>query len=116
MIRPVRGDASGPFACGIPRPEPAYALRPDPTVILPRGILRRSVASGTGDTPGVDNINLAANYGGVLAGEWDDDDAATRDAARASRPAPVEVLVDRGGGCARLPGGVSYTDVGVVGS
>ena len=46
----------------------------------------------------------------------DDDDAATTDAARASRPAPVEVLFDRGGGYALLPGGVSYTDVDVVGS
>jgi N-methylhydantoinase B len=52
----------------------------------------------------------------VLAEELDDDDAATTDAARASRPAPVEVLFDRGGGYARLPGGVSYTDVDVVGS
>jgi hypothetical protein len=46
----------------------------------------------------------------------DDDDAATTDAARVSRPAPVEVLFDQGGGYARLPGGVSYTDVDVVGS
>jgi hypothetical protein len=46
----------------------------------------------------------------------DDDDAAATDAARASRPAPVEVLFDRGGGCARLPGGVSYTNVDVAGS
>jgi hypothetical protein len=52
----------------------------------------------------------------VLAEESDDGDAATTDAARASRPAQVEVLFDRGGGCARLPGGVSYTDVDVEGS
>jgi len=46
----------------------------------------------------------------------DDDDAATTDAARASRPAPVEVLFDRGGGYTRLPVGVAYTDVDGVGS
>ena len=52
----------------------------------------------------------------MLAEELDDDDAAATDAARASRPAPVEVLFDRGDGYTRLPGGVSYTDVDVVGS
>jgi N-methylhydantoinase B len=46
----------------------------------------------------------------------DDDDAAATDAARASRPAPVEVLFDRGGGYVRLPGGVSCTDVDDVNS
>jgi len=46
----------------------------------------------------------------------DDDDAATTDAARASRPAPVEALFDRGGGYARLPGVASYTDLDVVSS
>ena len=52
----------------------------------------------------------------MLAEELDDDDAAATDAARASRPAPVEVLFDRGGGYSWLPGGVSCTDVDVVGS
>jgi hypothetical protein len=52
----------------------------------------------------------------VLAEELNDDDAATTDAARASRPAPVEVLFDRGGGYARLPVSVSYTNVDVEGS
>jgi hypothetical protein len=54
----------------------------------------------------------------VLAEELDDKDsvpydAAATDTARASRPAPAEVIFDRG---ARLYGGVSYTDLDVVGS
>jgi N-methylhydantoinase B len=60
-----------------------------------------------------------AEYGVVLIGELDDDwlsyDAATTDAARASRPAPAEVS-GRGPGYARLSGSASYADVDAVGS
>ena len=61
-----------------------------------------------------------ADYGVVFTAELDDDslshDAATANAARASRPGPAGVFFDRGPGYARLPGGASYADVDVVGS
>ncbi|HEY5248972.1 MAG TPA: hypothetical protein VIJ15_11065 [Dermatophilaceae bacterium] len=61
-----------------------------------------------------------ADYGVVLTGELDDDslshDAATTNAARASRPGPAGVFFESGPGFARLPGGASYADVDVVGS
>jgi hypothetical protein len=52
----------------------------------------------------------------VLAEELDNDDPGATNATRASRPAPVEILFDRRGGYARLPGCVSYADVDVVSS
>jgi N-methylhydantoinase B len=61
-----------------------------------------------------------ADYGVVLTGELEEDwlsyDAAATGAARASRPAPAEVVFDRGLGYARLCGGAWYADVDVVGS
>jgi N-methylhydantoinase B len=70
---------------------------------------------------GVSREAVIADTGVVLTGALDDDDsmlyvAAATDAARASGPAPAEVLPDRGPGYARLFGGVSYADVEVVGS
>lgn len=61
-----------------------------------------------------------ADYGVVLTGELDDGplsyNGAAMDAARASRPALVEVFFDWGSGCVRLSGDVSHADVDVVGS
>jgi N-methylhydantoinase B len=68
---------------------------------------------------GVSREAAIDDYGVVITGELDGDslsyDSAATDAARASRPAPAEVL-DRGSGYAGLSGGVSYADVAVVGS
>jgi hypothetical protein len=60
-----------------------------------------------------------ANNGVVLTGALDDSMlyvAATTGAARASGLALAEVFSHSGPGYARLFGGVSYTDVDVVGS
>jgi N-methylhydantoinase B len=69
---------------------------------------------------GVSREAAIADYGLVLTGEPDEDlvsyDAAATDAARATRPAQVEVSFDRGPGYAQLCGGVSYADVDAVGS
>jgi N-methylhydantoinase B len=69
---------------------------------------------------GVSREAAIAEDGVVLTGRLDDDlasyDAAATDAARATRPAPAEVLFDRGPGYARLSRSVSYADVDVVGS
>ena len=63
---------------------------------------------------------MIADHGLVLTGEPDGDvvsyDAAATDAARSTWPALAGVLVDRGPGCARLCGGVSFADVEEVGS
>ena len=69
---------------------------------------------------GVSREAAIADYGVVLTGEPDEElvsnDAAATDAARATRPALAEVFFDRGARYARLCGGVSYADVGAVGS
>jgi len=69
---------------------------------------------------GVSREAAIADYWVVLTAELDDDsvsyDAATTDAARASRPAEAEVVFDRGPGYARLSRSVSYADADVVGS
>ncbi len=67
---------------------------------------------------GVSRGTAIADNGVVLTGELAADSlsypAAATDAARASRPAPAEVLFDRGPGDARLSRGVSHADVDVV--
>ena len=69
---------------------------------------------------GVSREGAIADYGVVRIGEPDQDlvsyDAAATDAARATWPALAEVFVDRGPGCARFRGGVSFADVEEVGS
>jgi N-methylhydantoinase B len=69
---------------------------------------------------GVSRQAAIVDYGVVLIGEPDEDlvsyDAAAMDATRATRPALAKSFFDRGPGCARLSGGVSYADVDAVGS
>ncbi len=68
---------------------------------------------------GVSREAAIADDGVVLPDEMDHDmvsyDAATTDAARASRP-PAEVFLDRAPGYVRLSGLVAFDDVGTVAS
>lgn len=69
---------------------------------------------------GVSREAVTADDGVVLTGEPDEDfvsyDVAATDVARTTRLALAEAFFDRGPGCARFCGGVSYADVDAVGS
>jgi hypothetical protein len=69
---------------------------------------------------GVSREAAITDHGVVLTGEPDEDlvsyDALATDAARSTRPALAEVLLDRGPGYARPFRAVSYADAEAVGS